>query len=92
MKYIYIDANEIVHPVEELLDESCNVAMMIALGQDYDLFDIDPIEAFILVDRVKTFATEHNDDHLIKLIDARLDELRPHAQAFAICLETESNG
>ncbi len=89
MKYITIGEDDIIRPVEELNNESCDVALAIAFGKDYADFGIDPVKAYILVDRVNEFAKHRGIEVWEKMCTRTLDMLRVHAQAYCTALEAD---
>lgn len=89
-KYITIpdDDNGVIQLKPGLVDEAMDVAYALAMGVDYGRFDIDPIEAAILLDRVKAFAEEKSLLELVASCKSALKALRIHMDAYILVVDT----
>jgi hypothetical protein len=84
MKYLYREGDLI--KVEETVG-AFNVAMEILSGVDYAKFDIDPIEASVLVSFVRVSAMARGDAKLIESCNNILSKLSVQVQAYIVLLE-----
>jgi hypothetical protein len=68
-------------------DETIDVAMSIALGADYGLYDIDPMEAYVLACHIKEFAKKTHNPDLLQNCTKSLRQLKLHCQAYQFILD-----
>ena len=68
-------------------DETIDVAMSIALGADYGLYDIDPMEAYVLACYIKEFAKKTHNPDLLQNCKKSLQQLKLQCQAYQFILD-----
>ena len=84
MKYLYVDGDEIR---AKEIPETLVVAAQLLHGADYGKFDIDPIEASVLLEMIRYTALVSGDSELVESCVIAKDKLAVHVLAYKVQLE-----